>query len=55
MSKETRHGLPNVGRPFSASATEIYTLVQVKTYHYGYDESTLADGWTPYHNPPIDT
>ena len=37
--------LPNVGCPFSTSAAEgIHPLAQVKTYHYGYDESMLADG-----------
>ena len=56
MSKATRRGVCQMlADPSQLRRPKAYTLAQVKTYHYGYDESMLADGWRPYHNPPIDT
>ena len=56
MSIATRRGVRQMlAAPSQIPRPKAYTLTQVKTHHYGYDESMLADGWTPYHNPPIDT
>ena len=44
-SKATRRGVRQMlAIPSQLRRPEAYTLAQVKTYHYGYDESMSADG-----------